>query len=68
MRRLALLLLTMLCVPLLPAGEAAAQQWVASWTASAHGPYPIGNPTAQPELKYRLRLRPSRARATRRSA
>jgi hypothetical protein len=52
MRRLALLLLTMLCVPLLTAGEAAAQQWVASWTASAHGPYPIGNPTAQPELKY----------------
>ncbi|MEA2802006.1 MAG: hypothetical protein QOE49_2101, partial [Rhodospirillaceae bacterium] len=34
MRRLALLLLTMLCVPLLTAGEAAAQQWVASWTAS----------------------------------
>jgi hypothetical protein len=24
---------------------------VAVWTASAHGPYPIGNPTAQPELK-----------------
>jgi len=54
MRRLALLLLTMLCVPLLASGEAAAQQWVASWTASAQGPYPIGNPTAQPELKYAL--------------
>ena len=52
MRRLALLLLTMLCVPLLTAGEAGAQQWVASWTASAHGPYPVGNPTAQPELKF----------------
>ena len=52
MRRLALLLLTMLCVPLLAPGEAGAQQWVASWTASAHGPYPIGNPTAQPELKF----------------
>ena len=50
MKRLALLL-TMLFVPLL-AGEAAAQQWVASWTGSAHGPYPVGNPTAQPELKY----------------
>ncbi|HEY1878311.1 MAG TPA: GDSL-type esterase/lipase family protein, partial [Caulobacteraceae bacterium] len=34
------------------AGEAAAQQWVASWTGAAHGPYPVGNPTAQPELKY----------------
>ncbi len=23
--------------------------WVAAWTASAHGPYPVGNPTGQPE-------------------
>ena len=28
--------------------------WVASWTASVHGPYPIGNATAQPELKFAL--------------
>lgn len=28
--------------------------WVASWTASAHGPYPIGNPTAQPEMGFAL--------------
>ena len=28
--------------------------WVASWTASAHGPYPVGNPTAQPEQKFAL--------------
>ena len=28
--------------------------WFAAWTASAHGPYPVGNPTAQPELKYAL--------------
>ena len=34
------------------ASPAFAQQWVASWTGSAHGPYPIGNPTAQPELKF----------------
>ncbi|MBI2735311.1 MAG: lysophospholipase [Rhodospirillales bacterium] len=50
MRRL-LLLLTILCAPLLPTGAANAQ-WVAAWTASAHGPYPVGNPTAQPELKF----------------
>ena len=31
---------------------AKAPHWVAAWTASAHGPYPIGNPTAQPELKF----------------
>ena len=36
------------------ASPAMAQQWVASWTGSAHGPYPIGNPTAQPELKFAL--------------
>lgn len=29
-----------------------AERWVASWTASAQGPYPIGNPTAQPEMKF----------------
>ena len=51
MKRLALILVV-LFVPWLLAGEAAAQQWVASWTGSAHGPYPVGNPTAQPELKY----------------
>ena len=26
------------------------QKWVASWTASPHGPYPAGNPSAQPVL------------------
>ena len=31
---------------------AKAPYWVAAWAASAHGPYPIGNPTAQPELKF----------------
>jgi len=28
--------------------------WFAAWTASAHGPYPVGNPTAQPEMKFAL--------------
>lgn len=50
MRRL-LVLLTTLCAPLLPTGAAHAE-WAATWTASAHGPYPVGNPTAQPELKF----------------
>jgi len=26
------------------------RHWVASWTGSVHGPYPIGNPSAQPNL------------------
>ena len=47
------LLIGLLIGPLLM-GEASAQQWVASWTASVHGPYPVGNPTAQLELKFAL--------------
>src|ERR1700753_1864526 len=51
MRRWSVLLVMALLggLPALPAG---AQQWVASWTASSHGPYPVGNPTAQPEMKF----------------
>src|SRR2546421_9529882 len=26
--------------------------WVVSWVASAHGPYPIGNPSAQPDQRF----------------
>jgi len=47
MKRLALFLLLVLASP-----SAFAQQWAAVWTGSAQGPYPIGNPTAQPELKF----------------
>lgn len=32
----------------LPAG----QKWVATWAASVHGPYPSGNPSAQPDMKF----------------
>ncbi|HTO97743.1 MAG TPA: GDSL-type esterase/lipase family protein [Myxococcales bacterium] len=28
------------------------QKWVASWAASAHGPYPSGNAVAQPNLAF----------------
>jgi hypothetical protein len=31
---------------------ASGQKWVTTWAASAHGPYPIGNPSAQPEQKF----------------
>ena len=34
--------------PELPRG----QRWVAAWAASAHGPYPAGNPVAQPVLDF----------------
>jgi len=48
MKRFALCLLLMM----LASPAAFAQQWAAVWTGSAQGPYPIGNPTAQPELKF----------------
>jgi lysophospholipase L1-like esterase len=28
------------------------QQWVVSWTGSAQGPYPVGNASAQPDLRF----------------
>jgi lysophospholipase L1-like esterase len=29
-----------------------AQNWVVAWTGSAQGPYPIGNPSAQPDQRF----------------
>jgi len=29
-----------------------AEKWVTSWTCSVQGPYPIGNPSAQPDLRF----------------
>ena len=34
--------------------QAQGQKWVASWAASAHGPYPSGNPSAQPVLDFAI--------------
>jgi lysophospholipase L1-like esterase len=28
------------------------QKWVVTWVGSAHGPYPIGNPSAQPDQRF----------------
>jgi len=35
----------------MPVDAQSGQKWVTSWTASAHGPYPIGNASAQPDLR-----------------
>jgi lysophospholipase L1-like esterase len=51
MKRLSMLA-AVAVVWLFASAAAHAQQWVASWTGSVQGPYPVGNPTAQPELKY----------------
>src|SRR5262249_5848200 len=39
-------------VALVPAAASAADKWVTSWAAPAQGPYPIGNPSAQPGQKF----------------
>src|SRR5436309_13026576 len=43
-----------LLVMTLPFGAQAQRgdKWVASWVASSHGPYPVGNPSAQPDQKF----------------
>jgi lysophospholipase L1-like esterase len=34
-----------------PPASAQSEKWVASWTGSVQGPYPVGNPSAQPDLR-----------------
>jgi lysophospholipase L1-like esterase len=36
----------------LPASANAADKWTTSWAASVQGPYPVGNPSAQPVQKF----------------
>src|SRR5260221_13993865 len=47
-------LFTALMVAIAPPAAAAApaQKWVTAWAASAQGPYPVGNPSAQPDLRF----------------
>jgi lysophospholipase L1-like esterase len=35
-----------------PFAQAQAPNWVTSWTGSAQGPYPVGNPSAQPKMTF----------------
>lgn len=46
------LLVFMLAAMPLEAGAQQNQKWVASWAGSVQGPYPVGNPTAQPDLRF----------------
>jgi len=36
------------------AAKTSSQKWITTWSASAQGPYPTGNPSAQPNLSYAL--------------
>jgi lysophospholipase L1-like esterase len=35
-----------------PAPAQAQEKWVTAWAASVQGPYPVGNPSAQPDLRF----------------
>jgi lysophospholipase L1-like esterase len=39
-------------VPALPAQAQPSTTWVTTWAASVQGPYPIGNPSAQPDQRF----------------
>ena len=48
---LALLTLAALLVPLTASAQTG-ETWITAWAGSAHGPYPVGNPSAQPDLRF----------------
>lgn len=50
MRAIALLLLA-LQAALVHAADEPKWKWAVSWVGSVQGPYPVGNPSAQPEMK-----------------
>jgi lysophospholipase L1-like esterase len=41
-----------LLLSLAPASAGPGRKWVTSWAASVHGPYPTGNASAQPDLRF----------------
>ncbi len=47
---IASLILALMALPH-PAMSEGSGRWVTSWAASAQGPYPVGNPVAQPDLR-----------------
>src|SRR6266404_5211439 len=48
---IALLLLALLAFAAPLPAQPPEQKWVVSWIGSVHGPYPSGNPSAQPDMK-----------------
>jgi lysophospholipase L1-like esterase len=48
----AVLIVAPLALAPLAAADAAAPNFVAAWTGSVQGPYPVGNATAQPDLRF----------------
>jgi lysophospholipase L1-like esterase len=63
MRKLVGLMLLCFCT-LLPQNVMAqrAEKWVVSWAGSVQGPYPVGNPSAQPDQRFAFPSAPDGAR------
>src|SRR4029077_5621434 len=62
MRAAASLIMALMTVISSSAAAQPAEKWVTSWTGSVQGPYPIGNPSAQPDLRFRFPSAESGAR------
>ncbi len=52
MRLLDVVFGALLALPAIAAAQT--PHWAASWTASAQGPYPVGNPSAQPNMRFAI--------------
>src|ERR1700745_979653 len=52
MRTVACLIMALMTVTSSSASAQPAEKWVTSWTGSVQGPYPTGNPSAQPDLRF----------------
>src|SRR5262245_32676671 len=52
MRTASLLLAGILALMSAAAQAEPPQKWITSWAASVQGPYPIGNPSAQPDQRF----------------
>ncbi|MBR1287208.1 lysophospholipase [Bradyrhizobium sp. AUGA SZCCT0177] len=52
MQSLTCLVAASLLVASLQGASAKDENWVVSWTGSVQGPYPVGNPSAQPDQKF----------------
>jgi hypothetical protein len=62
MRAVACLIMALMTVISSSASAQPAEKWVTTWTGSVQGPYPIGNPSAQPDLRFALPSAESGAR------
>src|SRR5215831_16883156 len=54
MKRILAAVLLLALASLAIAQDAPKAKWVVSWVGSVQGPYPVGNPSAQPDMKLAL--------------